>query len=74
MICHGDFGRWNLVWRGSRSLGTIGWGYAFPAGRMQDIAYSLECLALFRDDTERLRSLRYRDWRHRAGGSPPRAA
>ncbi|GAA4301232.1 aminoglycoside phosphotransferase family protein [Actinomadura luteofluorescens] len=68
VICHGDFGPWNIVWRGARPVGILDWDYARPADRMHDIAYALEYVAPFRDDAECLRWLRYPqppDRRHR---------
>jgi Phosphotransferase enzyme family len=68
VICHGDFGPWNVVWRGGRPAGLLDWDYARPADRMHDLAYAAEYVAPFRDDTECLRRLRYPeppDRRHR---------
>ncbi|RAY14913.1 aminoglycoside phosphotransferase family protein [Actinomadura craniellae] len=59
VICHGDFGPWNIVWRGERPAGMLDWDYARPAGRLHDVAYALEYVAPFRDDAECLRWLRY---------------
>ncbi|GLY86627.1 aminoglycoside phosphotransferase family protein [Actinoallomurus iriomotensis] len=68
VICHGDFGPWNIVWRGTRPAGILDWDYARPTHRMHDIAYALEYVAPFRDDAECLRWLRHPeppDRRHR---------
>ncbi|MER7212701.1 aminoglycoside phosphotransferase family protein [Streptosporangium sp. NPDC000239] len=68
MICHGDFGPWNIVWQGERPVGILDWDYARPRPRLHDIAYALEYVAPFRDDAECLRWLRYPtppDRRHR---------
>ncbi|WP_086837794.1 aminoglycoside phosphotransferase family protein [Amycolatopsis kentuckyensis] len=59
VVCHGDFGPWNTVWRGERPVGLLDWDYARPAPRIHDVAYALEYVAPFRDDAECLRSLRY---------------
>ncbi|WP_203932731.1 aminoglycoside phosphotransferase family protein [Virgisporangium ochraceum] len=59
LICHGDFGPWNLVWRGTEPVGIIDWDYALPHPPLWDVAYALEYVAPFRDDAECLRSLRY---------------
>lgn len=59
LICHGDFGPWNTVWRGRRPVGVIDWDHARPAPRLHDIAYALEYAAPFRDAAECLRWLRY---------------
>lgn len=68
VVCHGDFGPWNTVWQGARPIGIIDWDHARPAPRLHDVAYALEYVAPFRDDTECLRWLRYPlppDRRHR---------
>ncbi|MGW3347313.1 aminoglycoside phosphotransferase family protein [Nonomuraea rubra] len=59
VICHGDFGPWNVVWRGDRPAGILDWDYALPRPRLHDVAYALEYVAPFRDDAECLRWLRY---------------
>lgn len=68
VICHGDFGPWNTVWRGPVPIGIIDWDHARPAPRLRDVAYALEYTAPFRDDAMCLRWLRYPqppDRRHR---------
>ena len=59
VVCHGDFGPWNTVWRGDHPIGIIDWDHARPAPRLHDVAYALEYAAPFRDDAECLRWLRY---------------
>jgi len=59
VICHGDFGPWNLVWRGNQPVGILDWDYAGPGPRRRDVAYALEFVAPFRDDEQCLRWLRY---------------
>ncbi|MFB6893004.1 phosphotransferase enzyme family protein [Kitasatospora sp. NPDC056327] len=59
VVCHGDFGPWNVVWRGRRPVGIIDWDFARPAPRLHDIAYALEYTAPFRDDTECLHRLHH---------------
>lgn len=59
IVCHGDFGPWNVVWRGSRPVGLIDWDHARPAAPRHDVAYALEYAAPFRDDAECLRWLRH---------------
>jgi hypothetical protein len=59
LICHGDFGPWNLVWRGTRPVGILDWDYARPARPIHDVAYALEYVAPFRDDADCLRWLRH---------------
>ncbi|MFD4112191.1 aminoglycoside phosphotransferase family protein [Streptomyces niveus] len=68
VVCHGDFGPWNIVWAQGDPVGILDWDYARPADRLHDIAYALEYVAPFRDDAECLRWLRYPeppDRRHR---------
>ncbi|MEV5905630.1 aminoglycoside phosphotransferase family protein [Streptomyces sp. NBC_00015] len=57
VVCHGDFGPWNVVWQGDRPVGIIDWDFARPAPRLHDVAYALEYVAPFRDDAECLRWL-----------------
>jgi Phosphotransferase enzyme family len=59
LICHGDFGPWNLVWRGTQPVGVLDWDYAWPAPPIHDVAYALEYVVPFRDDRTCLRWLRY---------------
>lgn len=59
LVCHGDFGPWNLVWEGIEPVGIIDWDYASPALPRSDVAYAVEYIAPFRDDAECLRWLRY---------------
>jgi hypothetical protein len=68
VVCHGDFGPWNTVWRDGKPIGIIDWDHARPAPRLHDVAYALQFTAPFRDDAECLRWLRYPrppDRRHR---------
>ncbi|GAA0225538.1 aminoglycoside phosphotransferase family protein [Cryptosporangium japonicum] len=50
LVCHGDFGPWNLVWRGTRPIGILDWDYVHPGRPVHDVAYALEYVAPFRDD------------------------
>jgi aminoglycoside phosphotransferase (APT) family kinase protein len=59
IICHGDFGPWNAVWRGHEVVGLIDWDMARPARPLFDIAYGLEYVVPFREDEECVRWLRY---------------
>ena len=38
LVCHGDFGPWNLVWRGTQPVGILDWDYAWPHRKVHDIA------------------------------------
>lgn len=59
LICHGDFGPWNVVWQGERPVGLIDWDFAGPRRPTYDIAYALEYVAPFRPDEHCLRWLAY---------------
>jgi phosphotransferase family enzyme len=59
VICHGDFGPWNGVWRGDDIVGLIDFDHARPASPWFDLAYGLEYAAPFRDDRECVEWLRY---------------
>lgn len=61
IVCHGDFGPWNGVWRGDDIVGLLDFDHAGPAQPLFDIAYALEYAAPFRDDTECTRWLRHPD-------------
>ena len=59
IICHGDFGPWNLVWHGTTPVGILDWDYAWPKPPLHDVAYALEYVAPFRSDEDCTRWLRY---------------
>lgn len=59
VICHGDFGPWNVVWQGRRPVGIIDWDFARPAPRLNDVAYALQYVAPFRSDADCLRWLHF---------------
>lgn len=59
VVCHGDFGPWNVVWQGDHPVGIIDWDFARPAPGLQDVAYALQYVAPFRDDAECLRWLSF---------------
>ena len=61
VVCHGDFGPWNIVWQGIRPVGLLDWEYANLASPRQDIAYALEYMAPFRSDETCMQWLRYPD-------------
>ena len=50
VICHSDFGVWNIVWHDDEPVGIVDWDFALPADRNYDILYALEYSAPFRDD------------------------
>jgi hypothetical protein len=49
LVCHGDVGPWNLVWRDGRIVGLIDWEHAHVGSRTSDVAYALHYLAPIRD-------------------------
>ncbi len=59
IVCHGDFGPWNLVWHGGRPVGILDWDLAYPAPPRCDVVYALEYLAPFRSNAECVASLGY---------------
>jgi len=50
IICHGDFGPWNLVWQNGKPVGIVDWDLAHPNTPEYDILYALEYSAPFRDN------------------------
>jgi phosphotransferase family enzyme len=58
IMCHGDFGPWNIVWRDDEPVGIVDWDMALPAEPRFDILYALEYSAPFRDDATAL------EWHH----------
>jgi aminoglycoside phosphotransferase (APT) family kinase protein len=59
IVCHGDFGPWNLVWQGNRPVGILDWDLAYPAPPRCDVVYALEHLAPFRSNAECVASMGY---------------
>lgn len=55
IMCHGDFGPWNIVWDGNTPIGIVDWDLVLPAKPQFDILYALEYSAPFRDDEAALR-------------------
>ncbi len=41
VICHGDLGPWNTVWREDRLVGVIDWDFARPDDPLLDVARSM---------------------------------
>jgi hypothetical protein len=58
IICHGDFGIWNIVWRDNEPVGIVDWDFVLPAKPRYDFLYALEYSAPFRDDATCLK------WHH----------
>ena len=59
IVCHGEFGPWNAVWRGGEVVGLIDWDHARPAPPIFSVAYGLEYVAPFRSDEESIRDMKY---------------
>ena len=59
LVCHGDSGPWNVVWRDGQPVALVDWDHARPASPLDDVAYALEFAAPFRDDAECIRWLRF---------------
>ena len=58
LLCHNDFGPWNLVYDGDEPVGILDWDFAAPGPRDNDVAYALEYVVPFRDDETAL------SWHH----------
>lgn len=58
IVCHGDFGPWNITWNGETPTGIIDWDLVFPAKPSYDIFYALEWSVPFHDNEMA------RDWHH----------
>ena len=58
IICHGDFGPWNIVWKYGKPVGIVDWDLAHPNTPEYDILYALEYSAPFRDDKTTI------EWHH----------
>lgn len=56
VMCHGDFGPWNIVWQGDEPIGIVDWDLVFPSSHQFDVLYALEYSAPFRDDKTALES------------------
>ena len=50
ILCHGDFGPWNLVWRDGQPVGILDWDLAYPGPPLDDVAYALVYSVPFRTD------------------------
>lgn len=56
IICHGDFGPWNIAWKDGEPVGILDWDLAHPNSQEYDILYALEYSAPFRDDKAAIKS------------------
>jgi aminoglycoside phosphotransferase (APT) family kinase protein len=50
VLCHGDPGPWNFVWRDGRAIGLFDWDYLHPGDPVNDVAYALFWFAPTRTD------------------------
>lgn len=41
LVCHGDFGPWNLVWREGMPVGVIDFDHVYRGDPSEDVAYAL---------------------------------
>jgi phosphotransferase family enzyme len=41
VVCHGDFGPWNIVWRDGMPCGVIDFDNVHPGDRAEDVGYAL---------------------------------
>ena len=41
VVCHGDAGPWNMIWRGEQAVALIDFDRAEPGRRLDDLAYVL---------------------------------
>jgi hypothetical protein len=48
IMCHGDFGPWNIVWQGNDPVGIVDWDLVVPAPAHFDVLDALEYSAPFR--------------------------
>ena len=66
IVCHGDFGPWNVVWDRGTPVGLIDWDFAHPGPARDDVSYALRFAAPFVDDEQAARWMRYPAPPHRA--------
>jgi Phosphotransferase enzyme family len=52
IVCHGDFGPYNLIWRGNEIVGVIDWEWARPASPLRDIAWAAWSFVPLRTDED----------------------
>lgn len=50
VVCHGDLGHWNAVWRDGRVVGAIDWDFAEPDSPLRDLATAALGVVPFLDD------------------------
>jgi hypothetical protein len=55
VVCHGDPGPWNMVWRNGTAVALLDWDLAYPGSALEDVAYALRWFAPCRSDAEAVR-------------------
>jgi len=51
IVCHGDLGYWNTIWRGDDVVGLIDWDTAEPAPPLRDVAVAaMTCVPMHGDE------------------------
>jgi hypothetical protein len=50
VVCHGDLGHWNAVWRHGHIVGAIDWDFAEPDSPLRDLATAALGVVPFLDD------------------------
>lgn len=50
VVCHGDPGPWNFVWRDGVAVALIDWEYASPGPALDDVTAALDSFTPFRPD------------------------
>jgi len=52
IVCHGDLGYWNTIWRGDDAVGLIDWDTAEPAPPIRDVALAaMTCVPMHSDES-----------------------
>jgi Phosphotransferase enzyme family len=59
VVCHGDFGPWNIAWRDGAPVGVFDWDLAYAGDPVDDVAYALDYVAPFRTDELAMKWLAY---------------
>ena len=59
VICHGDYGPWNVIWERETPAGLIDWDFAHPGPAWDDVTYALRFVAPFVDDEQAVSWMRH---------------
>jgi Phosphotransferase enzyme family len=57
IVCHGDFGPWNLVWRAQLPVAVIDFDNVYPGEASEDVAYALRMFVSYGFATSQPRDL-----------------